>query len=165
MKDDKRPLWRIPVMWLVIGLPLASIVAGVGLVVIATRSGGADVVTDDVRRVSQIQTADLGPDARARQMALSAIVRIDESVVEVIPATGTFPRNAALQLVLQHPTQSRDDLQLELAPTETGWRSSTRIDDGHDWILQLAPADGAWRLHGRLPRQQHAARLAPSLQP
>src|SRR5690606_22598170 len=45
-----------------------SVVAGVGLVVVATRSGGADVVRDDVRRVSQIQTADLGPDAQARKL-------------------------------------------------------------------------------------------------
>ncbi|ASR44659.1 nitrogen fixation protein FixH [Xanthomonas citri pv. mangiferaeindicae] len=165
MNDNKRPLWRIPVMWLVIGLPLASIVAGVGLLIVATRTGGDDVVNDEVRRVSQIQTTDLGPDAKARQLGLSAIVRIDETMVEAIPATGEFPREANLRLLLQHPTQSEDDLTLELAPTETGWRSTTPIDDGHDWIVQLAPADGTWRLQGRLPKQQHAARLAPSLQP
>ena len=30
---------RNPAMWLVIGLPVASVVAGVGLVVLAVRSG------------------------------------------------------------------------------------------------------------------------------
>lgn len=59
-ENRKSSPWRVPVFWLVIGLPVLSIVAGVGLVVVAARSGGADVVSDPVQRVSQIQTADLG---------------------------------------------------------------------------------------------------------
>ena len=41
----RRSGWSNPVMWLVVGLPLLSIVAGVGLVVIATRAGGGDTVS------------------------------------------------------------------------------------------------------------------------
>ena len=38
--DTPVSIWRKnPVMWLVIGLPLLSIVAGVGLVVIASSAG------------------------------------------------------------------------------------------------------------------------------
>ncbi len=59
--DRKRPFWKEPMMWVVLGIPLASIVAGVGLVVVSVRSGSADVVMDKVDRVSQIQTTDLGP--------------------------------------------------------------------------------------------------------
>ena len=65
-----RSHWRNPVMWLVVGLPLLSIVAGVGLVVTAVRTGGADPVNDPVRRVAQIQTTDLGPDAAAKRLGL-----------------------------------------------------------------------------------------------
>ncbi|WP_298580102.1 FixH family protein [uncultured Luteimonas sp.] len=163
MDKHKQPFWKTPIMWLVIGLPLASVVAGVALVIIASRSGGSDVVSEEVRRVSQIQTADLGPDAQARQLGLSAVLRADEGVLEVIPATGEFERDAPLRVVLQHPSRGSEDLALELAPSETGWRLQRELDDGHDWIVELAPADGSWRLHGRLPRQQHATRLAPSL--
>ena len=145
------------------GLPAASVFAGMALVIIASRSGGADVVRDDVRRVSQIQTADLGPDGRAHTLGLSAVLRADEGVLEVIPATGEFERDAPLRVVLQHPSLGSEDLSLELAPSETGWRLQQPIDHGHDWIVELAPADGSWRLQGRLPRQQHATRLAPSL--
>jgi uncharacterized protein len=161
--DEKKPFWKVPMMWLVIGLPLASVVAGLSLLFIAIRSGGADVVRDDVQRVSQIQTTDLGPDEAAMELRLSAVLRADEGVVDVIPATGDFPRNAAMQLVLEHPTRATDEVQLELAPSDTGWRAEFAVDDSHDWIVQLAPADGAWRLRGRLPRQQHATRLAPAL--
>ena len=158
-----KPFWKTPLMWLVIGLPLASVVAGVALVVIAVRSGGADVVRDDVRRVSQIQTTDLGPDQQARALGLSAVLRIDEGVIEVIPVTGDFARKAPLRLLLQHPAQTAEDIQLELAATDAGWRLEQAIDDGHDWIVELSAGDGGWRLHGRLPKQQHATRLAPSL--
>ena len=157
------PFWKTPLMWLVIGLPLASVVAGIALVVIASRSGGTDVVRDQVRRVSQIQTADIGPDARARSLGLSAVLRAGDDVLEVIPATGEFARTAPLRLLLQHPSREAEDVELELVPRDTGWRAGHTLDTGHDWVVQLAPSDGAWRLHGRLPRAQQAARLAPSL--
>jgi len=160
---ERKPWWKMPVMWLVIGLPLASVVAGLGLVVIAARSGGADVVRDDVRRVSQIQTADLGPDARARSLALSAVLSLDEGEVRVIPATGEFETGQPLRLVLQHPSRGAEDIELELPPVETGWQARQAVDDSHDWQVQLTPADGSWRLQARLPRGQHAVRLAPSL--
>ena len=120
-------------------------------------------VAEDVRRVSQIQTTDLGPDAQARELGLSAVLRADEGVLEVIPATGEFDRTAPLRLALQHPSRGSEDLTLDLPPSDTGWRLQRELDHGHDWIVELAPGDGAWRLHGRLPRQQLATRLAPSL--
>ena len=107
MTDDrKRPFWREPMMWLVIGLPLASVVAGVFLVVVASRDS-SDAVGDVVRRTAQIQVADLGPDARARDLRLSAIVRVDEGYVEVLPVTGDFERDRPLRVLLRpHPRQS-----------------------------------------------------------
>ncbi|WP_372017996.1 FixH family protein [Pseudoxanthomonas sp. 10H] len=161
--DASKPLWRNPVMWLVVGLPLLSIVAGVGLVIVATHTGGADSVTDPVRRVAQIQTTDLGPDAAARKLGLSAVLRVEDGIVEVLPATGRFARDRPLRLLLEHPTRQAEDLQLELPPGGPGWRLQQAVDPQHDWVVQLHAADGSWRLHGRLPRQQHAARLAPSL--
>jgi Uncharacterized protein conserved in bacteria len=155
--------WRNPVMWLVVGLPLLAIVAGVGLVVVAVRSGGADAVSDPVRRVSQIQIADLGPDAAARKLGLSAVLRVEDGIVEVLPATGRFDTGVALRLDLEHPTRQAEDLHLELQPAGPGWRVEQAVDGSHDWVARLRPADGSWRLQGRLPKGQHAARLAPSL--
>ena len=163
MNERSRSPWRVPVFWLVVGLPLLSIVAGVGLVIIAVRSGGADVVSDPVQRVSQIQTTDLGPDEAAAKLGLSAVLRVEDGVVEVLPATGKFATGVPLQLVLEHPTRQSDDLRLELLPQGPGWRVQQAVDGEHDWVVQLRDADGRWRLHGRLPKQQHAARLSPSL--
>ena len=160
---EKKSIWRMPVMWLVVGLPLASIIAGVGLVITAVNTGGADSVTDKVDRMSQIQTTDLGPDAQARALGLSAVVRMADGVVEVIPVTGQFHRQSPLQVLLQHPTRADADQRIELAPGDTGWRAQAALDDSHDWIVVLASEQDGWRLHGRLPKQQHATHLSPAL--
>ena len=160
---EKKSIWRMPVMWLVVGLPLASIIAGVGLVITAVNTGGADSVTDKVDRMSQIQTTDLGPDNQAQVLKLSAILRIDAGMVEVLPVTAAFKRNAPLRLSLEHPLQAQEDRVLELKPSVHGWQVEADIDETHDWRLQLTPADTQWRLKGRLPKQQHATRLAPSV--
>lgn len=163
---DKTAFWRNPVLMLVFILPAVAIIAGIGLVVIAVRSGGSDSVTENVRRSAQVQTADLGPDAVAQRERLSAVMRVDieQGVVEVLPVTGRYERSAPLQLTLVHPVRQAQDIRLDLSPSETGWRAEADVDVGHDWNLRLAPGDAGWRLQGRLLRGQFAAHLHPALQ-
>lgn len=156
-----RPSWREPMLWLVFGLPLASIVAGVGLVIVAVRAGGADSVTDQVQRVAQIQTTDMGPDQRAQAMNLSAIVRLQSGRIDVVPVTGNLG-TGALRLTLAHPAQAAEDRQLTLVRTATGWSVDAVLDAGHDWNVQVADDVGRWRLRGRLQKNTQAVRLAPS---
>lgn len=160
---DKTPLWRIPALWLVIALPAIAIIAGVGLVIVAIRAGGADTVSDPVQRTAQIQVADLGPDALARERRLSAVLRSQDGVVELLPVTGEFPSAAPLMLAVRHPTRAALDRTLVLAPTSTGWRTAAALDEGHDWNVEARDEAGSWRIVGRLPRAQHAARLDPAL--
>ncbi|HZX81911.1 MAG TPA: FixH family protein [Lysobacter sp.] len=162
MDNRERSKWSNPVMWLIVGLPLASVVFGVGLVVIASRDSG-DVAIDPVRRTAQMQVADLGPDALAQRKKLSAVLRIAGDAIEVIPVDGEFDRASPLRLSLLHPTQSDADRVLTLAPAETGWRIEQAVDPGNDWNLRLEPIDGRWRIGGRLPKGQQAAHLAPAL--
>jgi hypothetical protein len=161
--DDRRPWWREPMVLLMIGLPLASVFAGVSLLVTAVRSGGADEVTDDVLRTAQIQVSELGPDARAASLKLSAILSLDQSTATILPASGEFARNEALVLTLGHPTDATQDRQLTLEPSQLGWQTVGDLRSTHDWILQLGPSDGQWRLRGRMKAGQLAARLAPAV--
>jgi uncharacterized protein len=165
--ERTRPL-RMPIMWLVIGLPILSIVAGVGLVVVAVRSGSTDAVIDPVQRTAQIQTTELGPDARAKALKLSAVLRVGPNLVELLPVGGGFAegevrRDEPLTLTLSHPSEAAQDRTITLMPSELGWRADAEPAPDHDWLLQLAPADRSWRLRGRLPAGQQAAHLAPAL--
>ena len=150
-------------VWLVVALPLASVVAGIALLVVAARSGGTDAVADPVQRTAQIQVTDLGPDALARQLRLTAILRTDTNLIEVLPVTGAFQRDAPLRLALHHPARADADRALLLQPTERGWSAVASVDGSHDWNARIAPEGGAWRLQGRLPMGQRAAHLQSSL--
>lgn len=155
--------WREPMVWLMIGLPLAAVLASVSLVVTAVRTDNNDSVRDDVQHTAQIQTVELGPDARAQSLALSAVLRVSGGGLDVLPVAGDFDRNAPLELVLAHPTEAARDRHLQLRPTELGWHVATALDIDHDWLLDIAPPNHAWRLRGRLRSGEHAAHLAPAL--
>ncbi len=165
MERESSP-WRQPIVWLMVALVGAVVVGSVIMLMVAGNGDAIDAVPDDVQRTGQMQQADLGPDAVAAQRKLGAILRIDDEhgFVEVLPVSGEFDRHAPLKLRLHHPTRAEQDVMLELAATDTGWRADAKPATGHDWLLQLEPASGeAWRLRGRMPRGQLAAQLRPSL--
>src|SRR3546814_20492422 len=85
--DDKHrhPL-REPMIWLVIALPLAAVLGGIWMMVLSSRSGSIDSVSDNVQRTGKIQTTDLGPDAREAQLKLGAVPQSAEGVLRVFPA-------------------------------------------------------------------------------
>lgn len=164
--ETKSSPWRQPIVWLMLVLVGAVVVGSVIMLVVAGDGDPIDPVPDKVQRTGQAQQADLGPDARAAQRNLAAIVRIDDEhgYVEVLPVSGDFDRNVDLSLRLHHPVHAEQDLSLTLAATDTGWRAEGKPAIGHDWLIQLEPASGdIWRLRGRMPKGQLAAQLRPAL--
>lgn len=159
-----RPAWREPMLWLVFGIPAASVVASVALLVAAARSSGThDAVADRVQRTAQIQVADLAPDLAARRLDLAAMLHMEGDELVLVPTRGDFPRNAVLQLWLRHPARAGADVALQLQPAADGWRTRHAMPATHDWNLELAPPDRAWRLQGRLVQGQRHAALQPAL--
>ena len=154
---------REPMVWLVMLLPAAVVVAGFVTLGLAINSGSNDAVSDSVRRTAQIQTAELGPEDRARTLGLRAVLQVQADSVRLLPVQGDFDRSKPLRITFAHPVHAAEDIGLELQPETNGWRADIAIDATHDWRLQLAPQDAAWRIHGRLPAGQHAAHLASSL--
>lgn len=150
-------------VWLIVALPLASVVAGIALLVISARSGSIDAVADPVQRTAQIQVSDLSADARAAQLRLSAVLRVGTGLIEVLPVSGDFDRSAPLRVTLDHPTLASADREALLQPMKLGWRGVLELDNSHDWNIAVAADDGRWRLRGRLPKGQMAAHLKPSV--
>lgn len=159
---NERPALREPMVWLMIGLPAASVVFAFWLLVAAIRSGGADEVTDTVRRTADVQVAEIGPDVRAQSMKLLALLRVEDAALDVLPVNGDFARNQSLILTLSHPTDAKQDRRFILRPNALGWRIPGDVRASHDWIVQLASSDGSWRLHGRIKAGQRAVRMEPA---
>ncbi len=162
MGDERSP-WREPMVWLIVALPLSSIVAGFSLLAISVRSGSIDAVADPVVRTAQIQVSDLGPDERARQLGLSGVFRVGIGLIEFLPVTGDFDRGAPLRVAIGHPTLASADREVLLQPAEAGWRGAMGLEGAHDWRLTIMADDGRWRLRGRLPKGQLAARVQPAV--
>ncbi len=163
---EPRRARKEPMVWLVVLIPAIAVAASIALLVAASRSSGNnDVVVDKVQRTGQIQVADVGPDARAIELRLGAVLQSEEGMLRVFPAGGDFLRSQPLQLRLLHPNRQDEDVALTLQPDELGWHVEYAADSSHDWNVQLSDGatDDGWRLRGRLPRGQRATHLGPSL--
>jgi uncharacterized protein len=163
---EHRPWYREPMVWLVWGLPAAVVVASFLTLSIAIRSSGSvDAVRDPVQRVGKAQTFDLAPDRAAARLGLAAELRLaaDTEAVE-LHATGGVMETERLSLVLTHPSESREDLSLELVRVEPErFVGRLAVPRDHAWNLHLAPIGEPWRLQGRLERGALSAELTPAV--
>lgn len=159
---DSRAL-RQPVFWLVLGLPLLGIVAGIGIVVAAVGSGGSDALSVSVRRTAQIQTEDTAADLAALQRGLQARLQLDKErgVISLQLDGSVDAATQDLQLRLLHPLRAQWDRQLLLQRVGDRWQGRVGTDLNGAWNLRLQPADASWRLGGRLDAAAVQARLQP----
>ena len=127
--DAVHPPWyRQPWMWLVVGLPLVSVVASLGMVVISVIHRD-ELVRDDWYKAGRAINQDLHAEMRARELGLAATLTLEPAVPAVsvsIEHGDALP--AQLQLLLVHSTLSQEDMT----------------------VIVTRGADGAWR--GALPR-------------
>lgn len=160
-----RPWFREPMLALVIGIPLASVVAGVATLVIAA-GGPGDAMDADVRRVAQVQTADLAPDRESARLGLEATAALDGTgAIDVQFLAGTAPVADSLILALRHGTDAERDLVATLTRTDgdryLGRLPAPRAAGAYNATLQPAGAD--WRLVGRLAIGGERIELRPAL--
>lgn len=152
--------WRQPLLWLVLALPAATVVAG--FTTLGLAAAGPDTSGDAaVKRTAQAQVEDLAPDLAAAHAGLAATLYVDRAHGEV--AIALPPDTAAATLVLRHPVDAALDRTLELARSGNRWLTRTPAPLAGAWRIELHGKDDAWRLDGRLARDADAATLAPRL--
>ena len=145
---EQRKAWQEPMVWLMAGIPLATIVAGIATLVIALRSVPIDGVPASVQRVSQIQTLDSAADLAATRLDYHGYLLVERGADGWRLALKTAPPSLAqapAQVVFVHPNSAQKDVRVALA----GGRA----------VLAQAPAfvpsqvvvtddAGTWRLVG-----------------
>jgi len=162
VSTPQRSPWREPLVWLIIALPVMSVVAAFALLFFAEDT--IDSVADPVKSTAQVQVVDLAPDLEARRVGLAAEVTRTGDRIDVVPLAAGFDRDARLELRLRHPVREADDRSVTLVATAAGWSGDVpSLDATHDWNLELAPPDRRWRLLGRWPAHAAQAALRPSL--
>jgi hypothetical protein len=139
--------YREPMVWLLVALPLASVVATGVLMRAAGDAGPLDSAPDPVRRSAQVQESDLAADLRALELGIATTARTGTSRGTLRIERATLPAGDLL-LELVHPLDASRDRVVE--PTVDG---ATLVVGGFDsrigWHLRLRPASAQWRLVGR----------------
>lgn len=156
-----RPWYREPWPWLLMVAPLAAVVMGAVMVVLAGRSNDGLVADDYYKRGLTInQTLDRVERARSLGLSASAAFNPQRTRVRVVT---TGPTGDDLTLRLVHPTRAGMDQTIRLARVGAGVYEGAvePLAAGH-WHLSLEDAQGQWRITGSWPPGDASARLEPA---
>jgi len=161
-QEPRRPWYREFYVWMVIFFPALTVVGGVTMLVIATRSFDGLVVDDYYKRGIQINR-DLARDRKAQHYGLTGRLTIDAnaSLLRVELDAGTrFPAPDAVRIGLFHATRQGFDFQLQMRRTSTlAYTTSLPALPPGRWNIQVEADD--WRLVGSLTAPASvSARLA-----
>ena len=163
-KHDQHHWYREPYVWLLIAIPLSSVLVGMTMLVLATRSDDGLVADDYYRRGLQINQ-DLARDRIAGQLGLNARLSFDSGTLrlQLHAADPSFQFPAQLRLRFSHATRKGRDVQLVLnARAEAAYDAPAPKLSAGRWYLEVAAAD--WRLTSALSVPTTRAMLeAPKL--
>jgi hypothetical protein len=155
-QDTKRPWYREPWVWLLIALPLTSVIGGMITIYIAVTTSDGLVVDDYYRRGKAINR-DLARDRAAAGYRLQAHVDVDPERrrVVLILQSVDYELPATVSLAFLHPTRAGHDQTVELQRVDVDRYTGTvsGLSSGN-WYVQLSADD--WRLSGALTLPQAA---------
>jgi hypothetical protein len=159
--NQTRSTWREPMVWMLVGLPLASVAIGFALLFAAVHPGREDMETiTQATRVGKMLVS--AQDAPSTEVSTGGLVlRLKGDMIEAVPVDGDFPRGGKLRLTLKASASQAVDRTVELSPSELGWRGVGSLEGGHDWLVELSPDNAAWSLRGQWTAQARAIRLTP----
>jgi hypothetical protein len=161
MTTDVRPWYREPWPWFLIGVPFATVIAGVITMVIATRGADGVVAEDYYRRGLEI-----GVEARRQQQARALNLRADVNwdglaagdAVRVTLQGQDAGAAPTVRLRLVHPAQRDGDRSALLARVQAvdgtisyvgAWSPATTSVVPR--VAQVVLETEAWRLDGSWP--------------
>ncbi len=149
-------------VWLMLGIPFLTVIAGIYTLHIAGLANATDVVNMPVTRMAQVQQSDLSADETAARAMLTARLNIADGYWVI--SSKKQLSNKALILDLQHPIDKTQDIRLTLRKQGDNFVSNAAVNKNNDWLLQLSDSNTQWRLVGRLHRQSNTAELRASVQ-
>ena len=160
----ERAFWREPMAWLVLGLPLLTVVASAVMIVLSLRDP-ADASGNATHRIAQVQMEDLGADREAARRGLHATLHAVTANGELrVLLEPDVDAPHTLELALRHPTRAESDRIVSLHRDGRQWLGRTAPWPATQaWDLQLVDTARAWRLRGRLQAAVSTAELHPQV--
>lgn len=158
--DSPRPWHRVPLMWLVAGIPTLTVVAGLLTLTLAIR-GGDVVVRDDYRKEGLAIYVDPVRDAAATAAGARASLAFDRDAgqLRAVLSLERGPLPDGLLVVLSHATRAELDRLVFLPGADGEYRGRLEPLPGGRWHLELTPHDRSWRLRGEFSGGQPVVEL------
>lgn len=146
----QRPWWKEPMIWLVAGLPLVAVVASFASYFIAADK--PDTLVDaGYHKEGMAPGKDTSREQRAAALAIAGELEMGNAISKLKLAGKLAVMPTSIQLHLIHPTQSAQDIHIQLQGNGQGEYSGSvpNIDHGkRQWVIE--PNDKDWRLSGEL---------------
>jgi len=160
------PWFRQPLVWMIIAIPLSSVIMGVVIITLSITSYDGLVADDYYKRGLQINRV-LDRDLAATRDGLSAQLRLGGGAtrLELVTTSTAFPAPAAVALDLSYSTRAGLDRSVRLVRGPDGSYAGpglAALTPGR-WYVQIAAAD--WRLTGSLvaPGAGHVSMTAAAV--
>lgn len=145
--ETTRPPWREPLVWMVFGIPAATVVAGFATWWIAAQRADSNVAEDWYKRGLTINRS-LERESHAQARGLNAEIRLADANDLRVTLTGTGPMPASIAVVLTHPVRAEQDRRVTLDRQADGtYRIVSPMVSGGRWDVAIEAED--WRVAGR----------------
>lgn len=144
------PWYRQPMVWLIIAIPLSSVVMGGVLLWLSISTYDGLVADDYYKRGLEINRV-LDRDRVAARLGLNADVRLDAGGTRLVLSAGgaDFTPPARLVLTLSYATRAGRDRRVTLTQVSPGDYAGPLLElDAGRWYVQAATE--AWRITGIL---------------
>jgi len=149
MTQTPKPWYREPWPWLLMLAPLAAVVMGVVMVVLAARSNDG-LVADDYYKQGLAINRVLDRERYAAAHHVSGLLEFNADRTDIrllLRQDEELP--AALRLTFVHPTRAGLDQQVTLVRTARGeFMGKLRAPVAGRWLLTLEDDSGRWRVSG-----------------
>jgi len=154
-EQDIRPWYREPMVWLVIAIPLSSVIYGTFFLIVSITSFDGMVV-DDYYKVGKQINRELKRDKAALAHGLTAQVMIENRTVTVfIQAAQDYAPPPVLEIRFIYSTRADIDKEIFVEQVSPGiYKGSIPELEIGRWNVQIASDD--WRLLGsmRMPDER-----------
>lgn len=159
---EARKSWQEPMVWLMVGIPAATVIAGLVTLAIAIRSGSMDTIPSSVQRVAQAQVLNSAIDDQTTLKNYHGFLLLDRSSKAWKVSLKTDPADlglSAVQVLFVHPNLAANDIGIELNAGEGVLQKALDFTPQQIIVSDVA---GTWRLVGTY-QNQSTVTLTPAL--
>lgn len=159
---EARKSWQEPMVWLMLGIPAATVVAGLATLAIAIRSGSMDTVPSSVQRIAKAQVLNSAIDDFTASRNYRGYLILDRSTEAWQVSLKTTPADlglSAAHVLFVHPNLAANDTGIELRAGDGVLQKALGFTPQQIIVTDDA---GTWRLVGTYSGQSTIA-LTPAL--